>query len=200
MQLIEAHNIINNIGVPVFSTNDIATTLNITTSHASNILNRLVVAGFLAHLSRGLWGIINIIDPLKLPEYLSAPLPSYISLQSALYFHGLISQVPEVIYAVSLARTKVITTTLGCISLHHLQPAFFFGFTIEGKEAIKIATPEKALIDFLYLTPAKNDLFQALPELELPSDFNTHLLWEIVEKIPAIRRRNMVKTLLNDIV
>lgn len=35
-----------------------------------------------------------------------------------------------------------------------------------------MATPEKALIDFLYLSPARSNLFRVLPELELPRDFS----------------------------
>src|SRR5688500_227638 len=40
-----------------------------------------------------------------LPEYLMAPLPSYLSLHTALHLRGLIEQIPEVFYAASLART-----------------------------------------------------------------------------------------------
>ena len=54
------------------------------------------------------------------------------SLQSALYLHGMISQVPTVTYAVSLARTRRFVTTLGTVSVHHVQPPFFFGFQDVG--------------------------------------------------------------------
>ena len=47
--------------------------------------------------SAGLWATDLSLDPLRLPEYLTAPLPSYVSFQSALFFHGMISQIPNVI-------------------------------------------------------------------------------------------------------
>ena len=40
---------------------------------------------------------------------------------------------------------------------------------------VKIASPEKALLDALYLRPARSRLFRALPELELPRTFSDGL-------------------------
>ena len=63
------------------------------------------------------------------------------SLYSALQYHGIIEQIPSVVYAVTTGRTQRIET-----------PA---------------ATPEKALVDTLYLRPARSNLFRKLPEAEL---------------------------------
>jgi len=46
-------------------------------------------------------------------EFLTAPFPAYVSLQSALYLHGMISQVPALTYAVTLARSRRLATPLG---------------------------------------------------------------------------------------
>lgn len=77
----------------------------------------------------------------------------------------MISQIPAITYAVSIGRTKRYETPLGVVSFHHVHPSFFFGFETIGKGMVKMATPEKALIDFLYLSPSKSRLFRALPEL-----------------------------------
>jgi hypothetical protein len=50
--------------------------------------------------------------------------------------------------AVSLARTRRFVTA-GAVSVHHVQPSFFFGFEDVGHGG-RLATPEKALVDFLY--------------------------------------------------
>jgi hypothetical protein len=71
-------------------------------------------------------------------------------------------------YAVSLARTRRFTTPLGTVSVHHVQPAFFFSFEDAGRSGSRLAKLEKALIEFVYLTPARSKLFRALPELEWP--------------------------------
>ena len=145
MKLIEAEQKILALNQPVIQTRDVSAILNIPHAQASKILERLTAAGKFVRLIRGKWATSKQIDPLILPEYLTAPFPAYISLQTALFYHGMISQIPHTIYAVSLARTKQYTTQLATISIHHLHPDFFFG---EWRKEIKMATPEKALMMF----------------------------------------------------
>ena len=152
------------------------------------------------HLARGLWVFKERLEPLALPQYLTNPFPSYVSLQSALYYHGLISQIPAITYAVSIARTKKYKTALGTISIHHVHPTFFFGFESIGKSAVKIATPEKALLDFFYLSPAKSKIFRSLPELEFPKKFSIRTARNIISRIQSIRRKKIVKRLFEEII
>lgn len=199
MRLIDVHARLLNLNVPAFQTSDAAAVLAINNAHASKLLARLAASGHLTKLGRGRWGFKDLIDPLSLPEYLTAPFPSYVSLQSALYRHGMISQIPSVLYAVSPARTRTYRTALGTVSVHHIDPSFFFGFRAAGKGNAKIATPEKALIDFLYLGPAHTRLFRALPELELGREFKVAEARKIIRRIRAIRRRNHVSRLFEDL-
>lgn len=191
MKIIDALYSIKQLNHKIIQTKDVATYLGISTTYASKLLARLADAGHLIHLSRSLWAIADHIDPLMLPEYLTAPFPCYISLQTALYYHDMISQIPDVIYAVSLARTRRYQTPLATLSIHHVQPYFFFDFAVEN--AIKMAIPEKALIDILYLSPAKSQLFKSLPEISLPKKFKIKKAQEIIEKIESVQRRNSVK-------
>lgn len=55
-----------------------------------------------------------------------------------------------------------------------------------------MATPEKALLDVFYLTPARSRLFARLPELELPRGFSVRECRRWIAKIPAAYRRKMV--------
>lgn len=192
MRLVDVHATLLNLGQPVFRTADAAAWLRIGNAHASKLLARLATAEHLIHLPRALWALPRKVDLLILPPYLTAPFPSYISLQSALFHHGMISQVPAVVYAVSPARTRRFSTPLGVVSIHHITPAFFGGFEIEGNAAVPIATPEKALIDLLYLGPAKSHLFRSWPELELPARFSRCRAREWIRHIPSSRRRIMV--------
>lgn len=189
MRLIEAEQKILSLNQPIIKTNDVATYLKISYSHASKLLARLVQAGKFVRLMRGKWATTKQLDPLILPEYLTAPFPTYISLQTALFYHGMISQIPHTIYAVSLARTQQVKTEFANISIHHLQPEFFFDFEMVGD--IKIATPEKALIDILYLG-ARSKLFKSLPEVEIPKSFNFKKANAIIKKIPSKRVRTIV--------
>jgi len=192
MNLIETYGRILRMGSNVFRTSDAVAYLNIPTSTASRLLARLAAAGHLLNLRHGVWAIPGKVDPLALPTILAAPFPSYVSLQSALYYHGMISQIPNVIYAVSVGRARVFRTPLGTVSLHHLQPEFFFGFEVMEADGVTMATPEKALLDYYYLSPAKSKLFRALPELELPPKFDVKLARRMIQRIPSAKRRMLV--------
>lgn len=197
MTLLDALSTITSMDATVFATSDAAARLRVANGHASVMLARLAASGHVIHLRRGVWALPSRVDPLALPEYLTAPFPSYVSLQSALYLHDMISQMPAMTYAVSLARTRRFTTPLGIVSVHHVQPAFFFGFEDAGRSGGRLATPEKALVDFLYLTPARSNLFRALPELEWPKRFSVRRARSIVERIEAVRRRTLVSRALD---
>ncbi|MCD6516134.1 MAG: type IV toxin-antitoxin system AbiEi family antitoxin domain-containing protein [Candidatus Aminicenantes bacterium] len=192
MKLIDVHKKLIELNVPVFHTSDAAACLNIEPAHASKLLARLASSGHIVHLSRGMWAFKEKVEILALPEYLTKPFPSYVSLQSALYYHGMISQIPSVTYAVSIGRTKKYKTPLGVVSIHHVNPSFFFGYQSIGKDIAKIATPEKALIDYFYLSPARSHLFKALPELELPQKFSIKKAYKIIDMIKSKRRKSLV--------
>lgn len=200
MKLVDVHNQLLGMKVAAFQTTDAGACLNINNAHASKLLARLASAGHLVHLSRGLWAFRDRVVPLALPEYLTAPFPSYVSLQSALYYHDMISQIPAITYAVSIGRTRRYETNLGTVSIHHIHPSFFFGFEPIGRSVSKIATPEKALIDFFYLSPAKSNLFRALPELELPKTFSTKKARKVISRIKSERRKNLVKKLFEELL
>ncbi|HNV03000.1 MAG TPA: type IV toxin-antitoxin system AbiEi family antitoxin domain-containing protein [Vicinamibacterales bacterium] len=96
MTLVHALASLAAMDVPVFKTADPAARLDIPNAHASEALGRLAAAGHLVRLRRGLWAFPTRIDPLSLPGRLTASLPSNGSLQSALFFHGMVSRVPAV--------------------------------------------------------------------------------------------------------
>ncbi|GAG93137.1 unnamed protein product, partial [marine sediment metagenome] len=96
MKLVDVHARLLEMQVAVFLTSDAAACLNVENAHASKLLARLALAGHLVHLSRGLWAFEDRVQPLALPEYLTNPFPSYVSLQSALSYHGMISQIPAI--------------------------------------------------------------------------------------------------------
>lgn len=196
MKLVDVLGMLASLDAPVFTTRDVAARLRVPVGHASVSLARLGAAGLIVRLRRGVWALPDRVDPLALPECLTAPFPAYVSLQSALYWHGMVSQIPAVTYAVTLARTRRFVTPLGTVSLHHIQPALFFGYEDVGRAGGRLATPEKALVDFLYLTPARTRLFRALPELEWPKAFKPSVARSIVRRIePASRRRTVSRKL-----
>jgi predicted transcriptional regulator of viral defense system len=189
MNQIDALRRIRTFASPVLETRDAAALLQVTPANANMILRRLASQQLITHLTRGRWLANNSINRLALPELISAPYPAYVSLHSALFHHGLIEQIPAVIYAVTLARARRIETPLGTISLHRVPPALFTGFDIDQRSDAKIATPEKALFDTLYLAPARSRLFSRLPEITIPRRFKWTLLREYTSLVKSQSRR-----------
>jgi len=58
---------------------------------------------------------------------------------------------------------------------------------------VQLARPEKALLDLLYLTPARSRLFAALPEVELPPRFGRREAGRWLRRIPSGPRRTLVQ-------
>ena len=177
------------LALPPFTTSAAAAALPHSVQSASQSLRRLAASGLAISVRRALWTLGPKPDPLALGEYVTAPHPSYVSLQTALYLHGMVSQIPAVTYLVSLGRSGRVTTRIGTYSLHHVVPEFFDGFEHHVDSASKIATPEKALVDFLYLSPTRARLFAALPELVLPRSFRPGVARGWARRVPSQRLR-----------
>ena len=199
MTLVSAWERLRALGLPVCRTAEAALRLAVDSPHASQILARLARHGHVVRIKRGLWALAGT-DPLALAPHLTAPLPAYVSLQSALYVHGMISQIPDVVYCVSLARTRRYRFPAGTVSVHHVPARFFFGFDPRADGAVAIATPEKALADFLYLGTAKSRLFAALPELTLPAGFSQRRLAAMIAQIPDRKRRTYARKQLEKLL
>ena len=80
--------------------------------------------------------------------------PSYLSLEYALSWHGMIPERVEVFSSVSTLKTQTFKNPIGTFIYQHIKKDLFFGFE-EKKDSfgalILMATPEKALLDFIYL-------------------------------------------------
>jgi predicted transcriptional regulator of viral defense system len=198
MNQVEALARIESLGQPVFQTKDVTAAVGVTPTNANKIATRLAASGFLIRLARGRWMLARERNKLLVPEELTAPYPAYISLQTALYHHGMVSQIPTVTYAVSLAKTRRYHTPIGTFSIHHVAPDFFFGFE-RNRTNVPIALPEKALLDVLYLSQTKTRLFVSLPELDIPKNFHWHKAAEFASSIHSVARRRSVEEKLSEL-
>jgi hypothetical protein len=119
----------------------------------------LLARGILVPLRRGLY----VLGPKAREGPLSLPLvanhlygPSYVSLEFALSWHGLIPEGVHMVTSVTLKRSRLVATPLGRFSYTHLpQPAYSIGIRIEqaaGGVSFMLASPEKALCDLVMLT------------------------------------------------
>src|SRR3954465_3783972 len=122
-------------------------------------LSRWVKAGRLYQLRRGLYTVAPPFQRVRPHPYLVANrlVPgSYVSLQSALGHFALIPESVPVTTSVTTGRPGQWDTPLGTYLFRHIQPDFLTGFRrmllMGGQEAL-LATPEKALLDLVYLEP-----------------------------------------------
>ncbi len=187
---------LHRLRVQVIDTADAAAALEQPTHAASKTLSRLADANLVTPVRHGVWWIGNDVDPYRLSEHLSAPYPSYLSLQTALHLHGMIEQIPRVHYAVSLARTQTIRTSAGTFSFHHVAPELFGGFT-RNADGVPLATPEKALVDMAYLSGGRSRLFADVPEIDLPRRFKRDEIERWLRRIPSRTRRTLARRRLS---
>ncbi len=123
-------------------------------------LSRWVAAGKLLSLRRGVYAVAA---PYRRREPHAFELanvvmrPSYVSLESALSFHGLIPEAVFVTTSVTTARPSTFDTPLGRFDFRHISPELFWGYTEQrlardgARRMALVARPEKALLDLVYL-------------------------------------------------
>jgi predicted transcriptional regulator of viral defense system len=191
MNQMEALQRIQALGVPSFETRDVSALLQVSSANASVLLGRLAVRHLVTRLTRGRWTTREASRAL-LAEQVAAPAPAYVSLQSALFRHGVIEQVPGVSYAVTLGRARRVRTPHATVSLHRMPPELFGGFAT-AEDGAKVATLEKAVFDLLYLSPTRSRLFVKLPETRLPRSFRWAEASRWAKRIAGKSRRSFVE-------
>ncbi len=145
-------------GFPVFG-DDIAAGAATSRSSLHLQLSRWVAKGKVIRLKRGLY---------TLPEtYRKAPLslrwlantlysPSYLSLEYMLSWYDMIPERVATITSVTLLKTALFNNPLGRFAYRTVKKDLFFGFEEIKDEfgaPILIASPEKAFLDYIYLSP-----------------------------------------------
>jgi predicted transcriptional regulator of viral defense system len=93
---------------------------------------------------------------------------SYVSCQSALAHYGLIPEFVPVTISLTTTRPTRWETPVGIFQYHHIKKDLFLGYQslhLDRRQSAYVATPEKALLDLVYLTP--NVRHRYLRELRL---------------------------------
>ena len=124
--------------------------------------------------------------------------PSYISLHSALAFYGMIPEEVVQVTSVTTLRTARFENPFGSFHYQNVKTPLYFGFEIklmQDGRGLKLATPEKAVLDLLYLYPFYNTE-QEMEDLRLDGDylqgeFNWERMFEYLSIIgsKALNRR-----------
>lgn len=196
MNAVRALETLRGLGRPIVRTQEAAAVLGISGSNASHLLASLQEAGSVLRVAPGRWSVVAQPSPYLVASWLTDPYPSYVSLYTALSRRGLITQIPSMIYIVSLANTKTLKTPVGTYSVHRLPPDLFGGY--EERNGERMATAEKAVFDTLYLARARGRRFSHLTEIELPAGFRPETLSDWVAKIKDLSVRSYVAAGITD--
>lgn len=149
--------------------------------------------GFLAE-PYGTWIIANLVHS-----------PSYISLESALSYHGLIPEGVFMTTSVTTNRPVRMILAGHPYSYSRIKTGLFSGYqlleTETSKRKIRIADLEKAIVDFFYLHPEYN-IESSIADLrfneEIMSGYlNRERLWRYLDSAANKELENRVVKLLN---
>ena len=123
-----------------------------------SLLKRALAAGEVLRLHRGLYCLAaksqaRKPDPLVLAQRIYGP--SYISLESALSYHGWIPEATYAVTSTSLARSCEVETPLGHFSYSRVPQATLYTelARVENDDGTSflLASPLKALADYVYI-------------------------------------------------
>ena len=95
-----------------------------------------------------------------------------VRLESALSHYNLIPEHVPVVTSVTTGRPGEVRTDLGTFSFRHVRKPVFGGFlsvTVAPGQSVFLATPEKALLDLISLTPG-DDQAASVEELRLQNE------------------------------
>lgn len=123
--------------------------------------------------------------------------PSYVSLEMALSYYGLIPEGVYSVTSVSSKKTIKFVTPIAEFAYRKIKPELLFGYGLhrQGQLAYKLAEMEKAVLDYLYLNPnstSKADLkewrFEGR-EFLAQADLNKFNRYLKAYKSPALEKR-----------
>ena len=124
-----------------------------------NSITRWVKKGYLMKLRRGQYAFRESAQDPDFPLLVAGQIvsPSYLSLQYALAHYGMIPNDGEIQYtSVTTQKPAVYENALGSYSYRSIAPHLYFGYqpySLGDGRTFMLATPEKALLDTLYLHP-----------------------------------------------
>ncbi len=138
---------------PVFSARDLKSIF----FQEKNILVQVafwVKKGYIKKIKKGLYVLTSSSDEIN-PAILADKIynPSYLSLEYALNYYGIIPDIPGTYTSVTTRKTENFKNEFGNYSYQKVKENLFVGYKIVSGDifSYNIASPEKALFDYLYL-------------------------------------------------
>lgn len=142
-----------NTSKKIFSLNDLKVLADENGTTISVQLSRLSRMGMVKNPVKGWY-----LNPFNSPsmEELSMVLraPSYLSMEYALSRHGILSQDVHTYTLVTTKLPHTYSSENDIFEYHQIKRSLYWGYATEG--TVKVAEPEKALLDWIYIGYSKN--------------------------------------------
>ncbi|GEM_PF-5655541 len=140
-------------------------------------LTRYTASGLLIRLRRGLY-LLNR-EPYPDPFVIASRLDSsaVVSMETVLHRFGMIPEIPFTTTSVTPVITARYHPSIGgSFIFRHIKPLLLFGFDVEKHDpySVKIAHPEKALLDLFWFHRFERDVPAYCDglRLDIPNDFS----------------------------
>jgi predicted transcriptional regulator of viral defense system len=184
----QLENELRNNPSPLITQGELAHLLKKGANSRHSQLSRAAKKGELIRVKRGLYCLSEHLakrtpHPFELASFIYGP--SYISLESALSYHGLIPESVPSITSTSIKRNTTAQTPFGFYTYHRL-PTFNFFIGVEhvkeDDNQFLLATPWKALLDYIYCYKKNwQDLSPVVDSLRIEPD-----------DLPSLTRDNLL--------
>jgi predicted transcriptional regulator of viral defense system len=136
--------------IPVFSSASLAKSLDINKERSVYlIIQKLLRSSILEKVGKNCYILVQ--KPAH--QFLIANyylMPSYISLESALSYYGILSQFPTEVTSITPLKTTKYVLSNQLFSYAHLKKDLYWGY-VKRDDGFLIATPEKAILDQAYM-------------------------------------------------
>lgn len=131
--------------------------------------------GYLLRLRRGWFAFSDAASLPGISDHVAGILhsPSYLSCETVLSRSGLIPESVVQLTSCTTLKPAFFENSFGQFSYRTLKPSLFFGYApaiLPSGLSAPVATPAKALCDFLYLNPSLSSTPDALEALRLDPD------------------------------
>lgn len=147
-----------------------------------------VNTGKLWQLRRGLYAVAPPYQKVQPHPFLVANRivkGSYVSLQAALDYYGHIPEVVSAVTSVTTRRPEERETPLGHFLYRHVRSGIFYGYQryqVTPEQFAYVASPEKSLLDLVYLQPGGDDGgYLASLRLQNLDRFDLERLWALAD-------------------
>ena len=181
----------------ILRSDDLANRRNVSETIVRTALSRCESRGLVEHVSKRIY--INKLNQQFSPRDLTNVLrpESYISLESALVERGITSQRPAVLTCVTTSYPKTFRSRSLAIVYRKIATKLFWGFEerLTRYSKYRIAEPEKALLDWIYLN-RQEGLPTPLDEINL-GFLNLAKLRKYAERFPRTVNEDVRQLLLD---